>query len=90
MSHAAREAVIRELTTIPGVGPSIAVDLWNIGIRGIEDLKGADPEDLWLKINSHQGQITCRCVLYTMRCAVYYASHEEHNPELLKWWHHKD
>lgn len=90
MSETIREAAKRELTTIPSVGPSIAGDLWDIGIRRIGDLKGADPEDLWMKINSHQGQMTCRCVLYTMRCAVYYASNDTTDPELLKWWNHKD
>jgi hypothetical protein len=29
-------------------------------------------------------------VLYVFRCAVYYASHEVHDPELLKWWNWKD
>jgi hypothetical protein len=30
------------------------------------------------------------CVLYVFRCAVYYTSHEHHEPELLKWWSWKD
>lgn len=33
---------------IPGVGKSIAHDLWNIGIRNISDLSGQDPEFLYL------------------------------------------
>jgi hypothetical protein len=28
-------------------------------------------------------------VLYVFRCAVYYAGHREHDPELLKWWNWK-
>lgn len=31
-----------------------------------------------------------RCMLYVFRCAVYYASSEQHDPELLKWWNWKD
>ena len=31
-----------------------------------------------------------RCVLYVFRCAVYYAEHEQHEPEKLKWWYWKD
>ena len=31
-----------------------------------------------------------RCVLYVFRCAVYYASHEAHEPDKLKWWTWKD
>ena len=38
---------IKALTIIPGVGKSIATDLYNIGIRHIEDLKGKDPEVLY-------------------------------------------
>jgi len=34
---------LKELTVIPGVGKSIASDLWNIGIRKVTDLKGRDP-----------------------------------------------
>ncbi len=37
-----------------------------------------------------QGRSLDRCVLYAFRCAVYYASHEAHDPELLKWWNWKD
>ncbi|HCF85169.1 MAG TPA: hypothetical protein DEV72_08210, partial [Ktedonobacter sp.] len=28
--------------------------------------------------------------LYVFRCAVYYAPNEQHEPQLLKWWHWKD
>ncbi|WP_394701143.1 helix-hairpin-helix domain-containing protein [uncultured Methanolobus sp.] len=31
-----------------------------------------------------------RCMLYVFREAVYFASNEEHDPELLKWWNWKD
>jgi hypothetical protein len=31
-----------------------------------------------------------RCMLYVLRCAVYFASHTTHDPELLKWWRWKD
>ena len=33
---------------------------------------------------------TCRGMLYVFRCAIYYASNTEHNPELLKWENWKD
>jgi hypothetical protein len=29
-------------------------------------------------------------ILYVFRCAVYCASNENHDPELLKWWNWKD
>lgn len=82
--------VINELRGIPGVGPSIAEDLWSIGLRSVADLRGCEPEDLWRRIGAYQGELPCRCVLYTMRCAVYYASQDAHDPEKLKWWNWKD
>ena len=38
---------IKELTGIPGVGKSIATDLYDIGIRHIDDLKGKDAQQLY-------------------------------------------
>ncbi|MBI2888998.1 MAG: pathogenicity locus [Candidatus Liptonbacteria bacterium] len=80
---------LRALRTIPGVGKEIAEDFWNIGIRAERDLKGRDPEKLYQKLCACEGRHIDRCMLYVMRCAVYYASHARHNPELLKWWNWK-
>ena len=41
-----KEETIKELTIIPGVGKSLATDLWNIGIKSIADLKGQNPNKL--------------------------------------------
>jgi hypothetical protein len=46
-----REKQIKKLQILPGVGKSIANDLWNIGIREPGDLKGKDPEDLFRMSN---------------------------------------
>lgn len=81
---------ITELRRIPGVGPSIAQDLVDLGIQWVIDLKGADPEALYERLCLMRGQHIDRCVLYVFRCAVYFASHEEHDPLLLKWWNWKD
>lgn len=78
------------LTIIPGVGKSIAADLEGIGIHYAEELKGKDPEVLYQQICDKQGSVIDRCLLYVMRCAVYYASNTRHDPELLKWWKWKD
>lgn len=85
-----REAILKELRVIPGVGKSIAEDLWNLGLRSVQDLKGQDPEELYFRLCTMQGAQIDRCMLYVFRCAVYYASHEQHDPELLKWWNWKD
>ena len=80
---------LKELQQIPGVGPSLANDLYRLRIRSIEDLKNADPELLYETLCRLDGP-TDRCVLYVFRCAVYYASTQKHDPELLKWWKWKD
>jgi hypothetical protein len=72
------------------VGKSIAQDLIDIGINSVEDLTGKDPEQLYVKSCKKAGVQIDRCLLYVYRCAVYYASHKSHDPELLKWWSWKD
>jgi nucleotidyltransferase/DNA polymerase involved in DNA repair len=79
-----------ELQTIPGVGRSVAQDLRDLGIQTVADLRGADPEALYARLCALRGQHIDRCMLYTFRCAVYFASETEHDPERLKWWHWKD
>jgi hypothetical protein len=37
-----------------------------------------------------KGKHIDRCVLYTFRCAVYYASNRNHTPSKLKWWNWKN
>lgn len=78
------------LLRIPGVGKSIAADLNGIGIHLVEELKNKDPEVLYTKICEKQGAVIDRCLLYVMRCAVYFASNTQHDPERLKWWKWKD
>jgi hypothetical protein len=75
-----------ELQQIPGVGPSIAQDLRNLGVAQVADLNGADPEELYERLCTLRGAHIDRCVLYVFRCAVYFASHEVHDPQRLKWW----
>jgi hypothetical protein len=85
-----KQAVLREFRQVPGVGKSIAEDLWDLGLRSISDLQNRDPEDLYLRLCALQGTHVDRCMLYVFRCAVYYASNDIHDPELLKWWNWKD
>ena len=79
-----------ELQTIPGVGPFIAADLRGLGIRRVADLARADPQELYDRLCRKTRTKQDRCVLYTFRCAVYYASRPVHEPEKLKWWNWKD
>ncbi|HEU4455344.1 MAG TPA: helix-hairpin-helix domain-containing protein [Longimicrobium sp.] len=85
-----RKAVLRELRRIPGVGASISEDLWNLGIRAVSDLRGRDPGEMYERLCGIQGVRVDPCMLYVFRCAVYFASRDDHDPELLKWWSWKD
>lgn len=92
MGQAKMDSRQKELMKIPGVGKSIAQDLIHIGIESIADLKNEDPRNLYDRSNDYAGAVQDPCLLYTFRCAVYYAStpEEERQPELLKWWNWKD
>lgn len=87
-----KKEVIKELKKIPGVGISIAEDLWNIGITTINDLKNKDPEVLYAQSNKYAGVVQDRCLLYVFKCAVYFAETPEakQDPEKLKWWKWQD
>ncbi len=85
-----RSTILKDLQIIPGVGPSIAKDLYDIGIRSVGDLKYKSPERLYEKSNTLVGTRQDPCLLYVFRCAVYYANTKHHDPEKLKWWNWKD
>ena len=79
-----------DVRNIPGVGKSIEQDLIDIGINCVNDLKGRDPEDLYLRDAAVKGIKSDPCLLYVFRLAVYYAENEERDMEKLKWWYWKD
>lgn len=83
-------AALQDLQRIPGVGPSIARDLMELGIPGVSALNGRDPERLYDRICKLRGRHQDRCLLYVFRCAVYFASNTRHDPERLKWWNWMD
>jgi hypothetical protein len=84
-----KQKILKSLQIIPGVGKSIAQDLYDLGIRSVQDLKNKNPEKLYEELCFLQEQKLDRCLLYVFRCAVYFASHKTHNPNLLKWWNWK-
>jgi RimJ/RimL family protein N-acetyltransferase len=79
-----------ELQTIPGVGPSLAQDLRDLGVARVDDLRGQSPQRLYDRLVELRGAPQDRCVLYVFRCAVYFAETREPEPALLKWWAWKD
>ena len=78
------------LQAIPGIGPSLAQDLRELGIRRVADLERRDPERLYTRLNRLRGVRQDPCVLYAFRCATYYARTARPRAELLKWWNWKD
>ena len=87
-----KAASLKELRKIPGVGKVVATDLWNMGYRSISDLKGENAELLYIRHNDQKKQVQDICMLYTFRCAVYFANTygQLQDKEKLKWWYWKD
>ena len=84
------KGITKALQVIPGVGPSLAQDLVELGYTKVAQLKGQDPEEMYQNLCRIKGVHVDCCVLYVFRCSVYYASNTVHDPELLKWWNWKD
>lgn len=86
----ATKRALADFRRIPGVGRVIAQDLWNLGYRSVDALKNEDPEQMYDALCVLQGCQVDRCMLYVFRCAVYFASMSQPDPERLKWWSWKD
>jgi hypothetical protein len=84
-----RRAPSHELQTLPGIGPSLARDLHDLGVRGVADLARRNPESLYARLTRLRGRRQDPCVLYAFRCAVYAARTPRPQPALLKWWNWK-
>jgi hypothetical protein len=82
--------MLKDLQRIPGIGPSLARDLFDLGIKQVSSLRGRNPEKLYERLCSLRGTRQDRCVLYAFRCAVYFATEPKPKPERLKWWNWKD
>ena len=85
-------SILKELRTIPGVGKQIANDLAKMGILVVDDLKGKDPELLYIQHNDQKGIAQDICMLYTFRCAVYFAETPANlrEKDKLNWWYWMD
>ena len=77
------------LQDMPGIGPSLARDLRDLGVRSVRDMARQSPEELYRKLCRLRKRLQDPCVLYAFRCAKYYACTEKHNPKLLIWWNWK-
>lgn len=81
---------LKDIQRAPGIGKSLAADLYAIGVRSLDDLKTKDPQKLYEASNKLALVVQDPCVLYAFRCAVYFARTPNPEPELTKWWHWKD
>ncbi len=79
-----------ELQRIPGVGKNMEAHLKDLGYDTLADLRGADPEEMYLRDAARHGGTLDRCVLYVYRLAVAFAEDRITSPEQLKWWNWKD
>lgn len=70
------------LTAIPNVGPAIARKLLRLDIRGVEDLRGRDPDELFERLCAMDGRRHDPCLLDTFTAAVAYADGGPARP----WW----
>ncbi len=84
------DVAVKHLMLLPGVGKSIAKDLLSLGITAPEDLRGANPQELYDRLCEQAGKSVDRCMLYVLRCVVYAVNEAKPKPELLKWWNWKD
>ncbi len=85
-----RADVLRRFREMPNVGPRTAEDLWRLGFRRIEDLRGRDPQEMYDRLCALKGVRIDRCQLYVFRSVVYHATRRSPKPELMKWWAWKD
>jgi len=77
---------LSEFQTLGSVGPSIAADLWALGYRSVEELRGENPTAMFERFEELTGGPVDPCVEDTFRCAVAQATLEDLPPALRHWW----
>ena len=70
------------LTAIPNVGPAVARKLRSLDVEGVDDLRGADAEELFERLCAMEGRRHDPCLLDTFTAAVDYANGGRPRP----WW----
>ena len=79
-----------DLRNVPGIGAKKEQELMDLGYDSLEKLKGADPDELYIKACLRQSQQLDKCVLYAFRCAVAYARDPNPDPGKYRWWYFCD
>lgn len=75
-----------KVTALPGIGLRIGRYMNDLGYYRVGDLKGANAEEMYVQHNILRGFEDDRCFLYVFRMAIYFAEHDVHDPERLRWW----
>lgn len=75
---------IKELQTLPNIGPSMAADLVSLGIRSKTDLKSQNPQELYDRLCEMTGSRQDPCVLDTLTAVVDFANGAPARP----WWYY--
>lgn len=83
------DKIKKDLQEMPGVGPSIAQDLFDVCVYAVKQMGFMDVDELFANLEKQNGK-TDPCVLYVFRAAKYYASTKDPETELLKWQNWKD
>ncbi|WP_022976607.1 helix-hairpin-helix domain-containing protein [Nevskia ramosa] len=82
MSKARHITEARRFTDLPNIGPAMAGDFVQLGLKQPQDLRGADPLRLYRKLCKLTGQRQDPCVLDTFIAAVDFANGAAAKP----WW----
>jgi hypothetical protein len=76
------DPLLAPLLDIPNVGPAVARRLLALGVAGPDDLRGADPEELFERAGALAGRAQDPCLLDTFTAAVAFAETGDDRP----WW----
>ena len=79
-----------DLRMVPGIGAKKEKELIALGYGSLEELKNADPDELYVKACLKEGWQLDKCVLYAFRCAVAFAKDPAPNPDNYRWWYFCD
>jgi hypothetical protein len=75
-------AKVRTLTDLPNVGKTVAADLGKIGIERPQQLEGADPYELYVRLCRAFGQRQDPCMLDVLMSIVDFMD----GAEPKRWW----
>ncbi len=80
----------QNIDEIPGIERECANALKELGYESVSQLKSKDAEEMYYQLCALRGKIQEKELLYSFRCAVYYATVVKADPKKLHWWYWKD